>query len=226
MVYGTRITALCIAILMSLSLAASAGEVTGLIEFQNETRADADQVNGNFDAVKRAVDDNNQKINALSQPRSASVTYSAMGFTPKKSKLNGPAVYELEFEKSDDGYLKPTYGGSFYHNVALRSGVTITQIRALIDDADEDSDTGHIEVKLTKLQFNNDEQPTIVPIELCAITSQNAGIQVISAELNETIESSDTGYPPSYFIEVNYRATRTENLRFYSVTIDYEYTAP
>jgi hypothetical protein len=222
MIYGSRIATFCIAILLSLSLAAIAAELTIPNSFSNGAPADADQVNTNFNAVKTAVDDNNQKIIALSQPRSASVTYSAMGFTPKISDMNG-LNFKIEFEKHDGGYLIALDGGSFYHNVTLRSGATITQIRALVFDGDEESDTGHIEVKLTKLQMD-DSEPEIVPI-VSGQKSKNTGYQVIRTELNETIEWSDTGYPSSYFIEVDY-SSNSENLRLYSVTIDYEYTEP
>jgi hypothetical protein len=44
---------------------ANAGEVTGLTTFTTGTPAKAAEVNGNFNAVKTAVDDNHARINAL-----------------------------------------------------------------------------------------------------------------------------------------------------------------
>jgi hypothetical protein len=222
MIYGTRITTLCIAILLSLSLAASAGEVGDLNKFENNTKADADEVNANFNAVKSAVDDNYDRILNFSAPKSASVTYSAMGFTPKKIDVNGND-FKIEFEKHDDGSLTALDSGSFYHSITLRSGVTITQIRAFVYDGDIEGDTGQIEIKLTKLQIK-ENVPEIVPI-VSGEQSKNIGYHLIRANLEETIEWSDTGYPSTYFIEV-YFSSNSENLKFYSVTIDYEYTEP
>lgn len=220
MIYRTRITILCIAILLSLSLAASADPVTDLKKFENNTAANADEVNANFNNVKKAVDDNYERILNFSEPRS--VTYSAMGFSPNKSNINGNE-FDIEFEKHDDGYLTTSDNGSFYHNVTLRSGATITQIRAFVYDGDSDgNDSGYIEITLKKLQINNNE-PKIVPI-LPVKQSENIGYQVMRTALEETI-MADTAYPPSYFIEV-YFSSDSKNLRFYSVTIDYEYPVP
>jgi hypothetical protein len=82
MILANRITAFFITILLSLSSAAIAAELTIPETFSKGAPANADQVNANFTAVKTAVDDNNARINALSEPRSPSVTYSAMGFVP------------------------------------------------------------------------------------------------------------------------------------------------
>jgi len=126
MTYRTRITTFCIAISLSLSFAAIAAELTIPNSFSNHTEANADQVNANFEAVETAVDDNNQKIIALSQPRSASVTYSAMGFSPENNTI--------QFTKNIvDGSLSITIAegeGQFFHCLTLRPGVTITRIRA------------------------------------------------------------------------------------------------
>jgi hypothetical protein len=221
MIYGARITIFCIAVLLSLSVMASAGELTIPNSFSNDTRADAEEVNANFNAVKEAVDDNNDKIVVLSAPKS--ITYSAMGFTAKKSQANN-MDHATEFEKHDGGYLITLDNeSSFYHNVTLSSGVTITQIRAFVYDGDNSqNDTGHIRIALKKIQIVND-QPEIVEIGL-ARQSDNIGYQVMRTELEEAIEAG-TGYPSSYFIEV-YFDSISQNQRFYSVTIDYEYTEP
>ena len=49
----------------TLSATLIAGQVTGLIAFTAGTPAKASEVNGNFAAVKTAVDDNNARIAAL-----------------------------------------------------------------------------------------------------------------------------------------------------------------
>jgi hypothetical protein len=130
MIYGTRITIICIAVLLSLSVMASAGDLTIPNTFTNDTKADAEEVNANFTAVETAVKDNNARINALSNPRSASVTYSAMGFVPENNTI--------QFSKNlINGSLSipgGTNGGSFFHCLTIRPGVTITRIRAHPDE--------------------------------------------------------------------------------------------
>jgi hypothetical protein len=94
MILANRIAAFFITILLSLSSSAIAAELTIPNSFSKGAPANAAQVNANFNAVKTAVDDNNDRIdenanrlNALSQPKSASVTYSAMGFVPEDNNV-------------------------------------------------------------------------------------------------------------------------------------------
>jgi hypothetical protein len=130
MILANRITAFFITILVSLSSAAIAAELTIPEIFSKGAPASADQVNANFNAVKEAVDDNDARINALSEPRSASVTYSAMGFVPEDNTI--------QFSKNRaDGALSISVGedeGRFFHCLTIRPGVTITRIRAYPND--------------------------------------------------------------------------------------------
>jgi len=50
---------------VTLSATLVAGQVTGLISFSANTAAKASEVNGNFAAVKAAVDDNDARLSAL-----------------------------------------------------------------------------------------------------------------------------------------------------------------
>jgi hypothetical protein len=215
MTYRTRITTLCIAIFLSFPLAAIAAELTIPNSFSNGEPADADEVNANFNAVKTAVDDNNQKIVDLSQPRSASVTYSAMGFSPAKAEADRVAIigssfvvehYENEFEKdAEDGSLAILNGdsGAFYHSVLLRSGIIITRIRAGV--------RGAVTVNLKKA---GDTDP------LATVTGTGSDEQIIEVgNIDHTIEE----FPASYFIEVLLSGSTH---RLYSVAIDYTYTEP
>ena len=52
-------------VLVTLSATLIAGQVAGLVDFSAGTPAKAAEVNGNFTAVKTAVDDNNARIAAL-----------------------------------------------------------------------------------------------------------------------------------------------------------------
>ncbi|MGD9189322.1 MAG: hypothetical protein PVI89_13965 [Desulfobacteraceae bacterium] len=219
MIYGNRITTLCIAIFFSLSLAASAGEVPDLVLFENGTQANADQVNDNFDDIKKAVNDNHEKILILSKP--GSVTYSAMGFTAGKSQADFNE-HNTEYEKvGDGGFLSCSEeeGCYFYQSVTLRTGVTITKIRVHALDVVNDEDV-FIVVKLQKKVVGEN-----AVVNLASITSDNSGDQVMEATLDEPVEWSSTNYPPSYFIEAFF-SNSSKNILLYSVTIDFTYTTP
>ena len=193
-----------------------------------------------FEAVKNVVNENNLKDGGVvngpltvpavtySPPKSASVTYSAMGFTPGKGEAVIQEIgayslvnaYATEFEKkADSGSLNclERDGCYFYHSVNLRTGVTITQIRAHAFDS---VDNASIEVKLRKKMIGEN-----IVIDLASDTSDNSGDQVLGATLSESIEWSSTEYPPSYFIEV-ILSSSNENILLFSVTIDFTYTAP
>jgi hypothetical protein len=220
MTYRTRITTFCLAIFFSLSFTASAGEVPDLIQFTDGQKAKAKEVNGNFNAVKTAVDDNHQKIQSIL--RNQSVTYSAMGFTPDKSEADS-FDHATEFEKkAGSGSLNclEQDGCSFYHSVNLRTGVTITQIRAHVFDSDDTANNASIELKLQKKMIGEN-----MVTNLASETSDNSGDQVFGTELDEFIEWSSTEYPPSYFIEVVF-GNSSKNVLLFSVTIDFTYTAP
>ena len=226
MIHGTRITTFCIAIFLSLYLAASAEQVTDLNIFENGTAADANEVNSNFSKLQQAVNTNDLKdggtmngpltVPAMtySSPRSASVTYSAMGFAPGKGEAVKQTIgiynlvnnYATEFEKRvDEGSLAILNddSGAFYHSVSLRSGVTITRIRAHV--------RGVVTVNLKK---RGDADP------LAAATSTGEGDQIIQ---DDTIDHVIEEFPASYYIEV---LLSEDEQRLYSVAIDYTYTEP
>jgi hypothetical protein len=214
------------AILLSLSLAAMAAELTIPNRFSNGEPADADEVNANFDAVKDAVDDNYQKIVTFSEPRSASVTYSAMGFTVDKSQASGLS-HATEFEKSWQlGLLvaREDDGGYFFHSVTLPSGVNITQIRAHLYDGDNEGEVSAV-VKLRKKEYNNQTIPDVATLTWNGLGVTETGEDFAAEKLEnpEYIEWLSSGYPSSYFIEVNLGSS---SVGLYSVTIDYEYAEP
>lgn len=126
MTYRTRITTFCLAIFFSLPFATGASDVADLKTFTHDTPALAEDVNHNFSEVKKAVDDNHEKIIALSNPKQGSVTYSAMGFVPVDNTVR-------YLKNIADGSLSITIdedAGQFFHCLTLRPGVTITRIRA------------------------------------------------------------------------------------------------
>ncbi len=215
MTHRIRITIFFLAIFLGLSFSASASEVTNLNTFSDGLPAKAKDVNDNFQAVKNAVDDNHQKILTLSETRSASVTYSAMGFTPGKGEATKVAIilnnfvvenYATEFIKDAAvGSLAILNGdsGAFYHSVSLRSGVTITRIRARVK--------GAVTVRLKK---EGDADP------LAEETATGDTDQIIEvAGIDHQVEE----FPAAYFIEVLLGNTAQ---RLYSVAVDYTYTEP
>ncbi len=68
----TRLRILWLAMFLLSSAAAHAGDVVGLTSFTSNTPALASEVNGNFDAVKTAVDDNAARVTTLEGANAAS----------------------------------------------------------------------------------------------------------------------------------------------------------
>ena len=238
MTYRIRITTLCCAIVLGLTLKAGAVELTIPNSFSDGLPANADEVNANFEAVKSAVNTNDLTdggvVNgpltvtsiAYSDAKNASITFSGMGFTAEKNEPIG-FDHETEFRKiGNSGFLSSleSDGAYFYHSVALRSGVTINRIRAYVFDSDADDDA-YIEIKLQKKTFG------VQAIETLAVASTEnttvSGDQVISQDLAspETIDYSASNYPATYFIEV-FIGNDSKNVLLLSVTVDYEYTEP
>jgi len=113
-------------ILMGLSLSmaathASASSVTIPTSFTAGTAAVAAEVNGNFDAVKSAVDDNDSRLNAL---ESGTLSFSLLGLI---DSIDNNAC---ELRRSSAGYV--------YYNTGSGAGcdafmpVTLPQGRSLI----------------------------------------------------------------------------------------------
>ncbi len=224
MIYAARITAFGMAILLSFSLAATAAELTIPNSFSNGTAADADQVNANFEAVKKAVNENNLKDGGVvngpltvpavtfSAPKSGVVTYSAMGFSPVNNNI--------KFEKDIyDGSLSVSDFGQFYHSITLCSGVTITHIRAHIKD---ESAGAQVTVDLKKKELGQDPK-TLVSLNTNVSTGDPEQVFEKDLENPESIEWSQTGPLPTYYIEV---LLNGKDVYLYSVTLDYEYTEP
>jgi hypothetical protein len=229
MIHGSRITTFCIAILLCLPLTAIAAELTIPNSFSNGEPADADQVNANFEAIRQVVNENNLKDGGVvngpltvpsvtfSPPKSASVTYSAMGFAADKNQAIGIRGHETEFEKTALGLkVNEPDGAVFYHCVSLRSGITITHVRAHVQDADEDENQA-LTINLMKKELNQEFEV------LASVTTDglsNSGEQILTSDtISELIDNN----PVSYFIQAFFGNT---NQYLHSVTIDYTYTEP
>jgi hypothetical protein len=179
--------------------------------FSNDTRADAEEVNANFTAVKTAVDDNDARINALSESRNASVTYSAMGFTPSD-------VITTESIEGNITNIKTTYtknpaqgslaliiqeNGTFYHSVTLPSGVIITRMHARVSGA-------------VRVDFKMAGEAGSI-VTLTGTQGEPHNME------SDSLEHKIMEFPVSYFIEVTF-GNRVQ--RLYSVAIEYEYPEP
>jgi hypothetical protein len=239
-------TIISLMILISLCIGASASDLDIPNEFKDGEPAYADQINQNFQAVEAAVDDNQQQIDGklsagggtifgnltvtgnltassltLSDTKLGSVTYSASGFTPRES----PSV---DYILNRGGYLVLSESTSayFYHAVTLQSGVTMTHLRAHVQDR-KINDDRDIEILLRKRELG---KPAVTLASINSIGRLTNNLEhIIEAELPEPEfiagrSPQDPQDPPvTYFIEVN---LDRQDVRFFSVTIDYERTEP
>ena len=237
MTYRTRITLLSLAIIFNLTFAAHASEVTIPHQFTDGSAAVASQVNENFSAVKTAVDDNHLQLEGklpveggtitgdlivdgsltFSQPKTGSVTYSAIGFTSGdpdtgfiKDGSDGSLSYPSQLGPND---------GTFYHSLTLRSGITITNIRAHVRD--NNPAVGVILTVNLKKKALGQKTDTLATASTESFPSNQTNEQIITPESMQPAAIEEP--PTSYFIEVIFSG---QNLYLYSVTIDYEYTEP
>lgn len=97
-----------VALLAGIGSVACAGQVSGLVTFSAGTTAKAAEVNGNFTAVKSAVDDNHARIQALEQAVAA-LQSTVATLSAQLSTVQGSSVMKLEdyLTVDDDDYGRP-----------------------------------------------------------------------------------------------------------------------
>jgi len=117
-------------VLVAMSATLIAGQVTGLIDFTAGTPAKASEVNGNFTAVKTAVDDNNARIAAL-EALLAGVTRTTLNGEPtvRFSGVNVQIVNGLGSTTGTNGkgnlivgYDEPRGGTTFFCSIGTDLG--------------------------------------------------------------------------------------------------------
>ena len=182
---GFRMTRMMSGVL-AFSMAGSVGatDVTGLTTFVPNTPAKAEEVNGNFDAVKSAVDDNDQRLTDLeAKLPDGAVSLSAFAFSEwTSSNSSSSACQELRIVNYAyfDLYWAKSTSCSLTAPVHLPQGATVTGLSCLVNDElyGTTADSHFYPVTLRQLDLTT---ATTNGILMTSTTSSNVGLQTLSA---------------------------------------------
>lgn len=175
--------------LLSLSLAAplSAAEVSGLTTFVPNTPALAEEVNGNFDSVKSAVDDNDQRITDLeAKVVDGAVSLSAFAFSEWTASTNPSSACQmarLVTYAYFDLFWAKSVGCKMTAPLHFPQGATVTGMSCLVDDSiyGTTEDTFFSNVSLRRLDLTTADLDVIYHIPQ---SSTNAGRQTMTGTAN------------------------------------------
>lgn len=167
-----------------LSAPVAASEVTGLTTFVPNTPALAEEVNGNFDSVKTAVDDNDQRITDLeAKLPDGAVSLSAFAFSEWRANTNPDSSCKMRRLGTYAYFLLPEAFGTgcqMSAPVHLPQDSTVTGLSCLVDDMlyGTSTDSNFYPVTLRRLDLTDG---TVDALFSSSQTSDNSGLQTLNA---------------------------------------------
>ena len=221
--------------LLSLTLVAplSAAEVSGLTTFVPNTPALAEEVNGNFDAVKSAVDDNDQRITDLeAKTPDGAVSLSAFAFSEWTASTNSSSTCQMlrivNYAYFDLFWAKSTTC-SMTAPAHLPQGATVTGLSCLVDDelygSTEDSNFYPISLRRLDLATANTTN-----IYSTSTVSSNSGLQTLtgipSTPTAEDLIIDNSQYAYTVMVTALYAddvdaTVAGNNLKLHGCTVEY-----
>jgi len=136
--HAIRTRPLALLLALSLTSALQASEVTGLTTFVPNTPALADEVNGNFTAVKDAVDDNDQRLTDLeAKLPDGAVSFSAYAFSEWTASTNPSSACQMARLGSYayfDLFWAKSVGCKVTAPAHLPQGATVSGMACLVND--------------------------------------------------------------------------------------------
>jgi hypothetical protein len=198
------------------SVGAHAGNVVGLTPFTAGSTAKASEVNGNFNAVKTAVDDNYSRLTAA-----GAVSLSNFAFS------------EL-FNNTEDAtgcHLRRAGPGAYFQNtgvgcnatapISLPHGVTATSISCLVYHDATETTASIYPVTLNRINLSTGAFDTVFST---SATSTPTGLQTLTAN---TVDASavvdNNNY--AYYVGVDFDTTGLsayDGLRLYGCKVAYQ----
>ncbi|KGD64608.1 hypothetical protein Y5S_01974 [Alcanivorax nanhaiticus] len=178
---------------ISLSAPVTASEVTGLTTFVPNTPALAEEVNGNFDSVKTAVDDNDQRITDLeAKLLDGAVSLSAFAFSEWRANTNPSSACQMSRLGTYayfDLFWAKSVGCQMSAPLHLPQGATVSGLSCLVNDNiyGTTEDTFFSNVSLRRLDLSTANLDVIYRISQNSI---NVGLQTITGAPN-TPEPND-----------------------------------
>jgi len=217
----------------SLSTPLMASDVTGLTTFVPNTPALAEEVNGNFDSVKSAVDDNHQRITDLeAKVVDGAVSFSAFAFSEwTSSNSSSSACQELRIQNYAyfDLFWAKSASCSLTTPVHLPQGATVTELSCLVDDAlyGTTADSNFYPVTLRQLDLTT---ATTNGILSTSTSSSNVGLQTLTATPFDPdapeLVIDNTQYAYTLMVTANYAddvapAVDGNTLKLHGCTVSY-----
>jgi hypothetical protein len=163
-----------------------AGNVVGLTPFTSGTTAKASEVNGNFDAVKTAVDDNYSRLTAA-----GAVSISAFAFSEATNNTEDTFGCHLKRSLDFDYFENPGFGCRAAAPLSLPHGATITSISCLVYHDAAETTSNIYPVTLNRIDLSTGTEYTLfdtstptTAIGLQTLTSTPATGQVVNNNNN------------------------------------------
>lgn len=194
------------------SVEAHAGNVVGLTPFTANTAAKASEVNGNFNAVKTAVDDNYSRLSAA-----GAVSLSQFAF----SDGLGTGSCSLQRTGNYAHFLETNGGCNAVAPISLPHGKTVTSISCSVYDDEGATTPNIVGVAFSRNSLSIDWADTILA-NLTATTA--AGLQTLTADTVYADALIDN-YKYTYYVSLHFDltgATSPYSLRLYGCTVAYK----
>lgn len=157
---------------------ALAGGVTGPTTFTAGTPAKASEVNGNFSAVKTAIDDNDARLTTIENKIAAAGAVSVTAHAFSDFYGNTADASGCHFVRSQNfGYFQETSGGCIASaSVALLHGATLQSLTCLIYD--NEATPNFYPVTLVRMNLATGALDTVFTT---SATSTSVGVESLSA---------------------------------------------
>jgi len=209
-----------------VSLPAAAAQVGELTPFTAGTPARAAEVNGNFNALKSAVDDNDARLTSVESAKQNRITGTCLpGSAVTEVAADGTvtcgalqqagviAIPYLAFSGCTIGLanyqgaypLANVYACTLTVPLYLPNSVTISGLSCLANDATGSAHIGPL--KLMRQSLTSGGTPNIVADSIGSATTSNAGMQTLSAVNYDSIYTTVNNNTHMYWLEVDLAAT-------------------
>ncbi|MES1987411.1 MAG: hypothetical protein V4440_05145 [Pseudomonadota bacterium] len=202
---------------------AYAGNVVGLKSFTAGTPALASEVNGNFNAVKSAVDDNNARLAVVESSLQTAGAVSLSAFT--FSDLYTGVLTVCHFKRNDyvffDAVLDEEGSCSVVAPVSLPQSVTLTSVSCLVyHDAIEITTPNISQVALQRMSLSTGDLVTVFNTYMTSTATGMQNLSSIFPGIDVVVDNNDY----AYYIDVDFDLfglLSPTDLRLYGCKVTY-----
>jgi hypothetical protein len=211
----TIMNLLWLGLFLVASVTAHAGNVSGLTSFTSGTTAKASEVNGNFDAVKTAVDDNYSRLTAA-----GAVSISAFAFSEATNNTEDLSGCHLKRSLDYDYFDNADIGCRVTAPISLPHGASISSISCLVYHDAAESTSSIYPAALNRVDLSTGAEYTLFATStattasgLQTLTSTPFGTQIVNNNSN------------AYYVYLDFDLTgltSPSGLRLYGCKVPYQ----